>query len=361
MNIQKYSGSLLRLFSPEFKNLIFLKIGGSVLKTLEDIKYAIALVALLKPKLIVLSALYGVTSKLELMAQLLVEEKLIQAEDVWNEIVETHVSYAKHFGVKGVETFFSNQHSFVFGELLDSLHHTDEKSVQSFTNYIMCIGERAAVKLLKPLLWGDGVKVTQIDPEKTIFLASPSKSFAFGEAGIHLDPTLEKLGDEITKAFAHGCKVLLPGFIAKGGNLGRNGSDTTLALASTAYYQKKKKPPRVIFLKEKAFTHRETADGTNFNQCFKKWGFFLRSFRSGEQPYIYPDAVSLMLGSPDHREYPGPGFSLPFQILAKEDPDFNLCIVSCRQHTQAGEEWRATHEVRDLAKERALEAEHAKA
>lgn len=334
MNTRKYTGDLSKLFSPDSRFPLFRKIGGSVMNSIEGMKYAVDLICSQKPKVLVLSTISGGTNQLERVFETCCDGDKDHAALLFDGFVEKHCSYAVDYNVSLDDSFFQTEKEYLFDVLFGQIQTNkgDEDKLKKIRDYIVGFGELATVYLFEQILQKKGVSTTQLDPVKLIKL----KKDGFGEAGIDVEETVKLLGDAIVKHEESDCVILIPGFIAGQDGcrttLGRNGSDTTLALASIAYFCKTGTPPLVSFVKKDTFEFG-IKEGHELSALYKKWHFFLKHFKKDEQPYIYLDAIQLLLGDSEESKgvHKGPGFSLPFQIIAQDDPDFELRIVSCKQ------------------------------
>lgn len=276
------------------KRIFLVKFGGSSLETKESIKKLFESYLNFigrKPIILVVSAFSKVTSKLETIAlDFLKENDTEKAFSSFSEILEFHLEISRHYQLDLLQKDF-DVFKDEFYQILDSEFSTEEK----FVNKIMEFGEVFASLVVFNFLkkqqkdnfvyLKDAREYIFCDFEKVL-----QDRFVFGDCRIKKEKTSSKLSTLFTDTGIDWTKnpiIVFPGFIAANGdNLGKNGSDTTLAIIAESC-KNNSFNPSVMFVKGVKLEGLNGSLPVLIQEICK-----LQKGR--EQPYIHPDALHIL-------------------------------------------------------------------
>lgn len=233
-------------------------------------------------------------------------------------LAEIKLPYQNIFKPLGVEVFreWSDTVS-LFREVVSETDFEDPEDRRKLESFAFGqFGEIFTAKMLHQLAIQQGKEISILPTHETIFLQEnfpglPEDKFA--SVPINLEKSFEALAIVFPKSGA----VLAPGFVAKNGLLGWNGSDTTASILVLFLYVHTGVVPRVIFQKDRPF---ETVGGKNkvILEGATKYSYFKNRQKRYEQPYIHPQAIDL-LDEP---------CSIPFKVEVPGD-SYELLVTSC--------------------------------
>lgn len=278
------------------------KIGGASLSTAEDIKHhLVELIKKHRPTILVVSALEGVTNQLEKVIESLRDKKFEEATRGFVKILFEHHSKARKLGLnekKFLTNLFRDFKQQIFAYKENSLKQEDVE------NFILATGEIVSSWIVWRYLQKEFVLLKYVDAREVIFLQQNSNL-------VNREKTRKALIEAIEKKHF----FVMAGFIASGNrNLGRNGSDTTLALVAYAH--------KALGQKMKSFYFKaEKFDMSNLKEEKQhlSFGQFRKAMVGRKQPYIHEDALNI------HEEIGG-----VVEVRAKNDPNFRLTISTSK-------------------------------
>ncbi len=313
-----------------------LKIGGASLRDAKSIRASAQVVKDGGYDMLAVSAIKNVTNILEKVAHLVSDDKTL--EDAYHlfekSFMRLHQDISRDLSVLSYMHLFLQDLKQEMEEMtdIDVLNH-DPESQKEFSEHLLTFGERALVQIFKLFL--ERKKRCQVyykDARNLILpdFQNPKKDGGFAP---NVQVTLEHMKPFLSELQgAVGSKPLLitEGFItAKNKNLGRNGSDTTIALFAVAYKQIGYHP-EVFYLKGGKF---KTKDGTNQ----LSYEDFLEGQSGYKQPFVHPEAVNLLMEE-----------NIPFYILSSEDKEYRLEVGNTSE-TQSLKDSKKSSEVVVLA------------
>lgn len=174
-------------------------------------------------------------------------------------------------------------------------------------------GELFTVEMLNLLAEKEAEKFSILPTNKAILLSQDFPSLPedkFAPVSIDWQNTF----DALKSFFPSSGPVLAPGFVAKNGLLGWNGSDTTAAILALFYYWNTTQVPRVIYQKDRPFQTSGRVDLVGST----KYSYFKREQSGYEQPFVHPQAIDL-LDEP---------YSIPF-LIEVPGTEYRLMVTSC--------------------------------
>ncbi len=201
---------------------IVIKVGGSNLKDIESLKRVIALMKTYsEPVILVVSAFYGVTDKLEnaVNGEQDPAELLHELQQLHQDVLHRFVSDRSQLARKKKELFACLEN-------LNVLLFSDNKQDADIANKIMSFGERLSARVIHSLLDAHGVPCSLALPEE-IGMVSNRRFF---QGSILLKKTTQNLKESLDPNTTY----VVPGFYGVSGQgetvlLGRGGSDYSAA------------------------------------------------------------------------------------------------------------------------------------
>ncbi len=299
------------------QTLPIMKYGGASLSCSHDIKHLKKVIEENDVHFLVVSAMSGVTSKLEEIAHIALTRSWIESENLFEkEFINPHRSICGELELNTSKiSSFARSHDF-FMKKKDGF--LSDLSDQEFVNGLTSFGEIVSREIV-------GQYLNQNADSSRIFhhLNSATSIFVDSEGRLEESLTSEKMRGRIDRF--RGSRVIMEGYIAaKHQNLGRNGSDTTAAIAACELF-KSGIYPSSTYYKEKPF---EGIKGFVKGKRTVSYKEFLSTQFEGQQPYIHVAAVKM------YQKY-----QIPFRILCKNDPSFEMIVsekaVTIYQSTEA--------------------------
>lgn len=280
------------VFTESRDSLVLLKVGGSCMKNANDIRKVANLVKNLSPKFLVVSAMKGVTTTLDKVVDLFVSEKPEAAWDLFHKkFVRFHIAIAEELQIE-VKDFLLDFKKEIEEET--DLASLSEVNVNGrFRNFVVSLGERVSRHILQNYLSKMKINFHHVDARRVIFTRD--------DGHIRLQTTMEKISNAFHANY--GKSIIMEGFIAaENQNLGRNGSDTTLALIALTCF-KNGFFPASIYLKADEF------ESENYPVHDKSMVYqtFLDYQETFPQPYVHSDAVELFKSE-----------NIPFKVINLE-------------------------------------------
>jgi hypothetical protein len=307
--IKTFSGDPSQLFISSHSFHIG-KVGGACLKDVYDVVNLPGIIRENKLRVLVVSAFKGTTNLLEKSANSFLNWMHEEGWDHFDAFARKHEKIASDLGISITKTLQDFRQE--LNDVVSTLSDEPEGHEVSLTrDYILSFGERVSREIIQKYLKEKRFKVVHLDPRQSIFV-DPKKEKGFGEAKIHLEKTRERMSALFAPEMAGDSLIIMEGFIAAGNsNLGRNGSDTTLALVAQVLMSMSVTPAVTYFKNESL----KTKAGLEVPGAFTKYSYFKNQTREGEQPYLHPDALGLykMCG-------------LPFRIKSAQNPDYQLIV-----------------------------------
>lgn len=278
-----------------------MKYGGASLACSEDFRTLKEIVRKNNVRFLVVSAMSGITNKLEFVADLFLQGQLKEA---WlhfeTDFVKFHKNVCEGIGINPLEIeTFKNSREFLEKAVTENrLGLTEDE----FKNFVVSFGEMIAREIVMKYL---NVRIQKKDQ----FHHVDAKSCIFidDDGNVKHSTTSERL---INKLYAfQGKRIIMEGFIAaEHKNLGRNGSDTSAALLAIALSELNVYPA-VTFLKKEPF---QSSLGLGKTVSYEN---FLSAMTPGKQPYVHPEAVRLL-----------EKHNIVFSVVAKDNPNFELIV-----------------------------------
>ena len=327
--------SILQKFDGDFKTHLnnsslpaIIKVGGSVLKTYKDALRLIALPKTHNARIVVVSAPGGVSKKIQ---NLFLFPKKLQSfssktEEELEGIYKIYQSIFKDSGLN-VRPYWSERLQ-LFREVVSGTNFEDSYDLWKLQCCALAhLGEVFTVEMLVKLAEQEGTSFSILETQKTIFLQEdfpPLPEDKFAPVAIDFEKSFNGVKSILASNYETSTPLIAPGFVAKNGLLGWNGSDTTAALLGCFYYEATQEFPRIIFLKDRPF---QTSGG---QQCVNIEGVTKYSFMKGEQaeyeqPFIHPQAIDILDES----------YSIPFMVEVPDKDSSRLMVTSCSKLAQS--------------------------
>lgn len=293
----------------KIESVRILKVGGASLLSARSVRKETQRILEGGYQVVVVSAFSNITNILEATAEFFFLENPTDALDFFeSKFVNYHKKIAKSLGIERALCEYVQNLKQELQESTDvDTWSSEPESKKKFLQYILTFGERISAEIFYRYLQKQSTQRICRKDARSLIFTDPKAPDEDGGFAPNVQLSLQQLSSGLKDDMYTNQIVVLEGFIAAGNtNLGRNGSDTTLALVARACHCLGLNP-EVFYLKAGPF---ETDEEGNLS-----YHLFLAEQEVFPQPFVHPDAVRLL--AQEH---------IPFHVLSSKDPNYQLSV-----------------------------------